>query len=356
MAGKASVSGASASIVSVIVVNYNGGDKLAKCLESLIADSYPHRQLLVVDNASTDGSLALLNDLATRFPEIAVILSARNLGYAGGVNLALPQATGEYVAILNMDVVVDQGWLKPLVLFLEQNEKAGAVNPLIALAEGGRINAAGQDVHVTGLGFNRWLGRHVTEVAGSPVSVSGIQGSAFVTRRAILDKIGGMDDDGFLYHEDVNFSWLLHMMGFNLYCVPASVVRHDYFLSMYPEKLYLLERNRWAMLVAYLHKPALLYLAPVLMLTEVFMWGYCLIRGWGFMRAKGRSFVWVLKRLKRIRKRSERVEALRVVSDWEVVRKIRWSYAWDQFFVLGRERGRSRRQNVSTLPEHAVDG
>src|SRR5438094_489739 len=82
-------------------------------------------------------------------------------GGAGGVSLALNAAHGVYVAVLNMDVAVEPGWLKPLVTFLEANPRVGAVNPLILLKDGERVNALGQDVHVTGLGFNRGLGRGV---------------------------------------------------------------------------------------------------------------------------------------------------------------------------------------------------
>jgi GT2 family glycosyltransferase len=185
------------------------------------------------------------------------------------------------------------------------------------------------------------------------MSVSGLQGGAFVIRRELLERIGGMDATGFLYHEDVNLSWLLRLMGFDLFCVPDSVVRHDYFLSMYPEKLYLLERNRWAMLLAYLHRSSLLCLTPALIVTEVLMWSYCLLQGWAFMRAKLGSYRWVWARREQIRRRRKLAESVRALSDWQVLKKLRWSYAWDQFLVLGRERGPSRRQNIRELSDGA---
>jgi GT2 family glycosyltransferase len=317
---------------------------------------HPPQQLLVVDNASTDQSLALIAELGIKCQEIAIIRSSRNLGYAGGVNLALPAVTGKYIAVLNMDVIVERGWLEPLLAFLDKNKKAGAVNPLITLADGSKINAAGQEVHISGLGFNRWLGRPAGVIAKTPVRVPGIQGAAFVTHRVLLERIGGMDVSGFLYHEDVNFSWLLRIMGYELYCVPESVVRHDYSLSMYPEKLYLLERNRLVMLLSYLHKSTLLCLTPALVLTETLMWVYCLLSGWSFSRAKLASYRWVFGRWKQIARRRRLTESMRAISDWHVLRKLRWSYAWGQFLVLGRERGRSKRRNVGPLPEQALDG
>jgi GT2 family glycosyltransferase len=331
------------------VVNYNGGEHLLNCLEALAADSYPAREIIVVDNASTDTSPTILRDMCARHPDLVVLWSKQNLGYAGGVNLALSAAGGKYVAVLNMDVVVDSGWLVPLTAFLEDHPRVGAVNPLIALWNRKRINALGQILHVTGLGFNRHLGRLVENVDLTPVRVSGIQGGAFVIRRALLERMGGMDATGFLYHEDVNLSWMLNLMGFDLYCVPDSVVRHDYFLSMDPAKLHLLERNRWAMLLAYLHRSTLALLSPVFLATEILMWTYCLLRGWSFIQAKAVSYQWVFRHRRQIAKRRRLTEPLRVLSDWQLLRRLRWAYAWEQFLVLGRGRRPSRRQTEGPI-------
>ena len=332
-------------MVSVVVVNYNGCEGLLRCLKSLFIDGYPHKEILVVDNASTDGSRAMLENLmASSDCQVNLLWSDRNLGYAGAVNLAMRSAAGCYLAILNMDVEVDAGWLEPLVAFLDAHPNVAAVNPLIALASHESINAAGQDIHITGLGFNKGLGRPLAEAGRNAFPISGIQGGAFVVRRSILELTGGMDARGFLYHEDVNLSWLLRLMGLELYCVPESLVRHDYFLSMYPAKLQLLERNRWAMLLAYLRWPAVVLLLPALILTEVLMWGYCILRGPAFGAAKLRSYKWVFSEWSHIRSRRHLAERLRAVSDWKVLSNLKWGYAWDQFRVLGKERGRSRRQ------------
>lgn len=341
--------------MSIVVVNYNGGEGLPGCLEAVLSDSYPAREIFVVENASTDESPSLLEDFASCHPEIRVLWSKRNLGYAGGVNLAMGAARGAYIAVLNMDVAVSAGWLNPLINFLEDHPEAGAVNPLIVLADGKRINAMGQDVHITGLGFNRRLGQPVESAGMKPILVSGIQGSAFVVRRTLLDRLGGMDASGFLYHEDVNLSWVLQLMGFALYCVPESVVRHDYFLAMYPEKLYLLERNRLAMLLAYLQWWTLILLIPSLIITEMLMWGYCFLRGPSFIQAKLSSYRWVLRRFGQIRERRKFISAKRIISDWKLMKNLRWAYAWDQFLVLGRERGHSSRKPAGGFPKEAVD-
>jgi GT2 family glycosyltransferase len=339
---------ASTPLVSVVVVNYNGAGALEGCLDALLADTDDaSAEILVVDNASSDDSAQIAAAAAERHDAVSLIRSPTNRGYAGAVNLALPEARGTYVAVLNMDVVVDPGWLGPLIAFADQTPEAGAVCPLILLeSDPGRINAAGQNVNVTGLGFNRWLGRSRERAGGAPFRVSGLHGAAFLVRRDLLERLGGWDESGFLYHEDVELSWLLRLAGREIHCVPASTVRHDYHLTMYPHKLFLLERNRGSMLLADLRLVTRLVLSPLLVLSELMLWGYCLIRGPSFLRAKLGSYRWIAGHRSRIRERRRFVDAVRQVSDWGLLRRLRWGYPVDQFLTLGRERGASTRDRL----------
>jgi GT2 family glycosyltransferase len=327
-------------------VNYNGGERLAHCLESLLEATYPASELIIVDNASTDTSPQIIRDFATTHPDLITLWSASNIGYAGAVNLTLPSVRGDYVAVMNMDVTVEREWLEPLIAFLRDNPGAGAVNPLILLSDGKRVNAEGLDIHVTGLGFTRGLGRALDSLSRSPVRTSGLSGALFVMRTDLLRHIGGLDTTGFLYHEDVNLSWLLHLIGLDLYCVRRSLVQHDYSLTMFPAKIHLLERNRWAMLFAYLRPSSMVMLLPALLLTEILMWGFCTWRGPSFMKAKWASYGWVYDHWHEIQERRRLVESLRTTSDWTVLKKLRWAYAWDQLVKVGAERGPSARNNI----------
>jgi glycosyltransferase involved in cell wall biosynthesis len=274
-----------------------------------------------VDNASSDGSDSIAEAAAERHDSVRLLRSPTNRGYAGAVNLALSEARGAYVAVLNMDVVVGAGWLDPLISFLEATPEAGAACPLIVLeSDPGRINAAGQNVHVTALGFNRWLEQPRERAGTEPFRVSGLHGAAFLMRRDLLESIGGWDESGFLYHD----------------------------LTMFPHKLFLLERNRWSMLLANLRLPARLALAPLLALSELMMWGYCLLRGPSFLRAKLDSYRWISTHRERIRERRRFVDGLRRRPDWGVLRRMHWGYPVDQFVTLGRERGESERNRIES--------
>ncbi|MGA9636181.1 MAG: glycosyltransferase, partial [Solirubrobacterales bacterium] len=165
-------------------------------------------EILVVDNASTDDSAAIAERLAEENESVKLIRSSTNRGYAGAVNVALPEARGEYVAVLNMDVAVSPGWLDPLLSLLEAKPEAGVACPLILLeSDPSRINAAGQDLNKTGLGFNRRLGEPRERAGEEPFQVNGLHGAAFVVRRELLETLGGWDESGFLYFEDVELSW-----------------------------------------------------------------------------------------------------------------------------------------------------
>jgi GT2 family glycosyltransferase len=303
----------------------------------------------VVDNASSDGSDRVVEEMAQGRESVRLLRSPTNRGYAGAVNFALPEAAGTYVAVLNMDVVVSPGWLDPLIAFCEVTPDAGAVCPLILLeSDPGRINAAGQDVHPTGLGFNRLLDQPRESAGSEPSRVSGLHGAAFLIRRDLLESVGGWNESGFLYHEDVELSWLLRLAGRESYCVPASTVSHDYHLTMFPHKLFLLERNRWSMLLANTRRATRVALSPLLAVSELMLWGYCLLRGRSFLRAKLDSYRWISGNRSRIRERERFVESLRRRSDWQVVRGLHWGYPLSQFVTLGRERGESERNRIGS--------
>lgn len=326
--------------VSIVVVNFNGGEKLANCLEAMLATA-SEAEIILVDNASTDGSADLPSPLASR---IRIIRNSVNAGYAAGLNQGAAASGGEILVFANMDTVPETGWLAPLVAALRENPGVAAVNPLLLLMDGASVNAAGQRIHVTGLGFNRGLGQLAGRFGDRMFSVDGIHGALFAMKRPIYDQVGGLDATGFLYHEDVNLSWLLRLAGYELCCVPAARVRHDYFLSMHADKFHLLERNRLAMLMAYLRPGTLLALLPMLLLTELLAWGYAILRRHGFGGAKWRSYGWVFAHRERIRERRRLAAKLRRAGDFRLLAGFSWAYDWGQFSVLARERGLGKRK------------
>jgi GT2 family glycosyltransferase len=324
---------------SIIIVNYNAGRDLEECLCALEEHtSLPH-EVIVVDNASTDGSMSGIQE---RFPNVHIISSTTNLGYACGINLGAPQARGEFLVIFNPDVIVSRSWLAPLVDFLKNNSTVGAVTPCMLLHENPYLlNALGQNIHLTGLGFNRKLNQPVTEADRHPVRVSGVQGGAFVMPANVFQQIGGMNECYFLYHEDVELSLRLALAGYAIYAVPGPVVTHKYLLHMTPDKLHWLERHRWTTLLTTYQVSTLLALLPMLLLTEAMMAGYCLLRGGDYLQAKAKAISWVYSNRSRIRSMRQKTQSLRRVPDREALASLRFFYDYDQFITLAWQRGSS---------------
>jgi GT2 family glycosyltransferase len=329
--------------VTAIVVNYNSGGDLDACLTQLLVDKSHLTRVIVYDNASGDDSwLAAFDSDDTR---VELIRSEYNLGLAAAVNVVLSDVKTPYIAILNPDVVVSDTWLEPLVETIQSDSAIAVVCPLILLADGGRINSAGQHLHITGLGFNRLQGETVDKINPGLVgnTAIGLHGAAFLIRRESLAAIGGWDESGFLYQEDVALSWDLLLMGLKIELVADSVVVHDYFLTMYPDKFFLLERNRWALLLSHLRLRWVLLFGPFLLLTEILTWGLALLRGPSFMSAKWRGYGWVWQNRDAVKAWKRKVMGRPVYNMSNLLRSLGWSYPLRQIVGLGAERGLSKR-------------
>jgi hypothetical protein len=333
---------------TVVIVNYRSGEHLGACLESVMND--PPARVIVVDNASGDASVQPALHWADRDPRVEVLMSPSNLGLAGAVDLVLESITTPYLIPLNPDTRVHPGWWQRLIAALEADSHTAVACPLVLIQGTPTVNSAGQHLHVTGLGFNRMLGRPASAVAAFNHLVPGLHGTAFAIRTGALRQIGGWDATGFLYHEDVALSWSLRLAGHEIVCVPWAVVEHDYHLTMSPDKLFLLERNRWAMLLAHLRPWTLLVLSPAFLITEMMVLALCARRGPRFLAAKVRSWKWVVSHRHQIAGWRRRVQVFRSVPDRRLLSALRWSYPIGQATTLARETGPSTRVPPGGLP------
>jgi GT2 family glycosyltransferase len=338
------------SRVTAVIVNYRSGDDLALCLPGVLAGGDSLSRVVVFDNASGDDSVTHAETVARTDERVEIIHSSVNLGLAGAVNEVLPTVTTEYLAVLNPDSTPLEGWLSPMVDYLDGDPATGVACPLVLMEGSREVNSAGQHVHVTGLGFNRLLHARPETVPRAPHPVGGLHGVAFLVRTDLLRSLGGWDSTGFLYHEDVALSWDLLLDGYDIVCVPEARVLHDYHLTMYPEKLYLLERNRWALLLSHIRWSRLALLTPALILTELMVWGLALVRGRGFIGAKTSAYAWVRDHRREIGEWRRKVFARPTYDAARLRSATRWSYPLLQLGLLGGERGESTRRPPGGLP------
>ena len=232
----------------VVVVTWQGAHLLPACLESLRRQTLPHT-VLVVDNGSTDGTEELL---AERFPEVEVLQTGANLGFAGGVQSGIEAAGTPFVALLNNDAVADPGWLAALVGALAAAPEAAAVTSRMLLqdTEPPLLNNTGVVLLPDDYGADRDL-RADASGRLEPDSVFGFSGGAAVLRREAVDAVGGFARRFFLYYEDTDLSWRLRLAGWDIRYEPAAVVHHAHSATVDQTSdrfAFFNERNRLLML------------------------------------------------------------------------------------------------------------
>lgn len=312
---------------SVIIVNYNGQQYLQQCLTSLLRDERTDYEIILVDNASTDGSAAFVEQA---FPQVRVIRNEANLGFGQGSNVGARQARGRYLAFLNPDTVAEPGWLQALIAALEADPQAGlATSKILLLADPQRINTCGNEVHFTGLTLCRGIGLDRSAFADLE-EVSAVSGAAFVIRRELFEALGGFDQTFFLYMEETDLSWRARLAGYRCICVPASVVFHDYALRFGPKKTFYQERNRYLMLLKGLQWRTWLILLPALLLAEVVTWGFVLLKERQRLANKVQAYAWILQHWDEVMQSRRSTQALRRARDHDLLARCAYRLAYQQ--------------------------
>jgi GT2 family glycosyltransferase len=314
--------------VTVIVVNYDSKPYLQACLSSLLNETTTDVEIIVVDNASSDGSARYVKQT---FPQVKLIRSPANLGFGWAANLAVQQAQGRYLAFLNPDTKAEPGWLAEIIGVLEVSPTAGMATPeIVMMHDPQRINTCGNDLHFSGLTLCRGLGAQ-RDAYGNVTEVSAVSGAAFVVRRDLFETLGGFDEAFFLYMEDTDLSWRARLAGYRCLCVPSSVVQHDYRLRFGPRKVFYQERNRYQMWLKGWRWGTWCVLLPALLLAEAVTWVYVLLRQPRQAGNKLRAYAWIARHWGDIMARRRQTQTLRRVRDRELLAGCTWRLDYGQF-------------------------
>jgi GT2 family glycosyltransferase len=209
--------------VSVIIVNYNGRFHLDTCLRSLSAQEGVPFEIILVDNASVDGSVDFVRD---SFPSVRLLALGVNEGFAGGNNRGAAQARGRLLVFLNNDTRVEPGWLVALRDGLTWSPDVAMVTSRIVFMHDPTIlDSAGDGVTRAGGAFKRGHGGSATRYLRRR-EVFGACGAAFLIVREVFEEVEGFDEDFFLSHEDVDLSYRVRLRGYRCVYMPEAVVRH----------------------------------------------------------------------------------------------------------------------------------
>jgi GT2 family glycosyltransferase len=244
------LTGMSHPSISVIIANYNGAEYLRDCLSSLGAQTFRDFEVIVVDNGSTDDSLALIK---REFSWAKVIPLDSNTGFAAGNNVGIAASSAQFIATLNNDTIVGDEWLAALHEAALSDENVGMVASKIFLGkEGKELDSAGMLVYPDGM--SRQRGRGATDEGQFDTGEEVLFPSACAAlyRREMLDAIGLFDEDFFSYCEDSDLGLRARLAGWKAVLAPRAVVRHLYSATggKYSEfKAFYVERNRfWVLL------------------------------------------------------------------------------------------------------------
>lgn len=244
------------SVAKIVILNWNGVDHLRRFLPSVVAAAPEGVEVIVADNGSTDGSVAMLGE---EFPSVRVLRMDRNYGFAGGYNRALEQVEADYYLLLNSDVETPEGWLQPLTECLDRNPDVAVVAPKLISSEERRMfeyaGAAGGYIDLLGYPFCRGrILRTVEEDRGQyddARDVFWVSGAAFCCRAGVFRALGGFDGDFFAHMEEIDLCWRMQLAGYRVRVVPESRVYHlggGTLQTDSPSKVFYNHRNNLAML------------------------------------------------------------------------------------------------------------
>jgi GT2 family glycosyltransferase len=273
--------------LSTIIVSHDSRAAVGRTLPALVGQLRGGDELIVVDNASTDGTPEAVRELA---PQAKLVEMGANAGFAAGCNRGAREASGELLCLLNPDAVPADGWREGIERPLEDGRGWVAWQGLVTAEEGTTVNTRGGVVHFTGIAWAGGAGEPLN--GGQPgnrgrfaepvprVEPGFVSGACLAVPRRVFMSAGGFPEEFFLYHEDVDLSLRLRLAGGRLGVEPAARVDHSYEFEKGAAKWRHLERNRWATLIRTYPASLLAVLAPALAATEIALVAIAVRGGW----------------------------------------------------------------------------
>jgi len=305
-------------LVSVIVLNYNAGELLLNCIESIKKSTYKNLEIIVVDNISTDKSQKACKE---KYPDIKLIQNDENFGYCEGNNIGIRDAKGDYIIILNPDTIVESNWIEELISAYNKFGEGLYQPKHLSLNEKTVYMSAGNMLNIFGFGYAREKGNRDENQFNKIEEIGYASGTCLFTSSAVLKKVGLFDPFIFLYHDDLDLGWRASQLGIKSYYVPTSLIYHaeSYSLKWNAEKFYWLERNRKYCILTHYSKQTYSKIFPMLLAVDFFVWMFYLTKG--FLGSKIRAELDIIKNRKAIKTKYEELESKKIISDKELIIK-----------------------------------
>jgi len=305
-------------LVSIIILNYNAGNLLLECIESVLQTNYQKFEIIIVDNDSKDDSVDRCKE---KFRDVQIIENKKNLGYCEGNNVGIRNAKGEFIAILNPDTVVDSNWLKELIkgykIFGD-----GMYQPRFLTTNNHKIlQGTGNMINLFGFGFARNKGDIDEGQFNEPERIGYASGTCLFTSKKIIEELDMFDSFLFAYHDDLDLCWRAALKNIKSYYIPSSIVYHPpegYTFKWNSFKFYLLERNRQYCLLTHYSRKTYFKMLPALMIIEIGVFFYYLKKG--VLLSKFKATLSILKNFKHINVTYKKIQNKRKISDRELIK------------------------------------
>lgn len=319
-------------LVSIIIVNWNGKAVLPDCLNSLAKIDYPNYEVIMVDNGSTDESLAFVDK------NIAVVRNKTNVGFAKANNQGVKIAKGKYILLLNNDTKVTAKFLTTMVDRMEKDLKIGAMQPKIFLMDYKKLlDNAGSFLNTIGFSEHWGYGEKDSNEFDQEREIFAAKGACLLTRHKLVDEIGLFDSDFHSYYEESDFCWRVWMAGLKVIYYPKAYIYHKVgFTSKRMSQIdinYYSLRNRMAAMFKNFEALNLLkYLVPHLFLLSGLGFYYLIRLQLSKAYMVFKAIAWALWKLPELSAKRREVQTKRVKRDKEILPIIMHKTDWGHLF------------------------
>jgi len=332
--------------VSVIIPHWNGIDVLSECLDSLKKTSFTSFEIIISDNASTDGSQ---NWIKENHPTIHLIENDTNFGYAGGCNIGSEIARGEYLIFLNNDTIQNSDWIDHLVGLMDKNKLIAATQPkLLNYYENTTFDyAGGSGGYMDLLCFPFARGRIFLEQEKDRGQYDNAQkcfwasGTALIVRKKLFLEAGKFEDIFFAHMEEIDLCWRFQAMGYEVWVEPLSVVYHKNAVSLpmhSQKKYYLNHRNSLIMVFSNYSFPLSIYLGSLRLIFELIACIYAIYK-FDFNHLTGilKSVIWLVLHPLQIIKKRKRFKSIKKVSDKKILETLTKNLIVVQHYLMRKK-------------------
>jgi len=316
-------------LVSIIIVNFNGREVIENCLNSVLKISHTKFEVIVVDNGSTDGSIEFVQNFVEKSPvRVRLIKNQKNLGFAEGNNVGIGNASGEYIAFLNNDTIVNPNWLQSIETILKKDKKIAAVQSLLLAKDGFKVDSLGGVIDIFGTAVDQVVSmRNLRRATDSGIEeIFSACAASMVVRKSVLEEVGNFDPKFFAYFEDVDLCWRIRLRGYAIVLDLDSVVYHIRYATskkfgghLFNFHLY---KNQLAMLIKNYELKSLVKVMPgVLLLYTARIIDGLIKNDADLAKAPLRALFWNIKELRYLLQQRRFIQSyVRRVSDDEITK------------------------------------